>query len=43
MATGSGITGRCRKTIYNPLELTVLTDQRRQAYHACHACHACHA
>ena len=37
MATGSGITGRCGKTIYNPLELTVLTDQRRQAYHACHA------
>jgi hypothetical protein len=37
MATGNGITGRCRKTIYNPLELTVLTDQRMQAYHACHA------
>ena len=37
MATGSGITGCCRKTIYKPLELTVLTDQRRHAYHACHA------
>ena len=40
MATGSGLTDRCRKTIYSSLELTVLTDQRRQAYHAYQACHA---